>query len=152
MKLLISGKDQKLDRNHPHLDSRAHVVLTASHIVLFALVALVLSAGRLTAQNRSTGEIRGTVLDQSGAVILGSVVNFIIFVRNCPKNGIRLENICSSRSIFTNIASTLQGFQSMNPMEYLLHPLLDDGRIREPKSRPVLRAGKFPRQPKESGA
>jgi len=69
MKLLISGKDQKLDRNHPHLDSRAHVVLTASHIVLFALAALVLSAGRLTAQNRSTGEIRGTVVDQSGAVI-----------------------------------------------------------------------------------
>ena len=69
MKLLISGKDQKLNRNHPHLDSRAHVVLTASPIVLFALVALVLSAGRLTAQNRSTGEIRGTVVDQSGAVV-----------------------------------------------------------------------------------
>src|ERR1019366_8560825 len=40
----------------------------------------------------------------------------------------------------------------MNPMQYLLHPLLDEGRIREPESRSVLRACKFARQPKESGA
>src|SRR5437016_11755103 len=37
-------------------------------------------------------------------------------------------------------------------MEYLIHPLLDEGRIREPKSRSVLRACKFARQPEESGA
>src|SRR6266436_7633468 len=37
-------------------------------------------------------------------------------------------------------------------MEYLVHPLLDEGRIREPKSRSVLRACKFARQPEESGA
>jgi len=37
-------------------------------------------------------------------------------------------------------------------MEYLIHPLLDEGRIREPKSRSVLRACKFARQPEQSGA
>src|SRR5438309_9118448 len=37
-------------------------------------------------------------------------------------------------------------------MEYLIHPLLDEGRIREPQSRSVLRACKFARQPEESGA
>src|SRR5438874_11603489 len=37
-------------------------------------------------------------------------------------------------------------------MEYLINPLLDEGRIREPKSRSVLRACKFARQPEESGA
>jgi hypothetical protein len=37
----------------------------------------------------------------------------------------------------------------MNPMQYLLHPLLDEGRIREPKSRSVLRAGKFAQQREE---
>src|SRR5216683_3757772 len=37
-------------------------------------------------------------------------------------------------------------------MEYLIHPLLDEGRIREPKSRSVLGACKFARQPEESGA
>ncbi len=37
-------------------------------------------------------------------------------------------------------------------MEYRIHPLLDEGRIREPKSRSVLRACKFARQPEESGA
>src|SRR5713226_7018395 len=68
------------------------------------------------------------------------------------KTGICLQNICSSRSIFTNVASALQGFYSTNPMEYLVHPLLDEGRIREPKSRSVLRACKFARQPEESGA
>src|SRR5260370_24865224 len=37
-------------------------------------------------------------------------------------------------------------------MEYLIHPLLDEGRIREAKSRSVLRACKFARQPEQSGA
>ena len=37
-------------------------------------------------------------------------------------------------------------------MEYLIHPPLDEGRIREAKSRSVLRACKFARQPEESGA
>src|SRR6266849_3633409 len=37
-------------------------------------------------------------------------------------------------------------------MEYLIHPLLDEGRIREPKSRSVLRACEFAWQPEESGA
>src|SRR2546421_3819203 len=37
-------------------------------------------------------------------------------------------------------------------MEYLIHPPLDEGRIREPQSRSVLRACKFARQPEESGA
>src|SRR6266481_431960 len=44
------------------------------------------------------------------AEILGSVVNFAVFVRNGGKSGICLQNICSSRSIFTNVASALQGF------------------------------------------
>src|SRR5258706_12050333 len=37
-------------------------------------------------------------------------------------------------------------------MEYLVHPTLDEGRIRDPKSTSVLRACKFARQPEESGA
>ena len=37
----------------------------------------------------------------------------------------------------------------MNPVEYPIHPLLNDGQIREPKSRSVLRAGKFAEQPEE---
>jgi hypothetical protein len=41
---------------------------------------------------------------------LGSVVNFTFFVRNGRKSGICPQNICSSRSIFTNVASALQGF------------------------------------------
>jgi outer membrane receptor protein involved in Fe transport len=45
--------------------------VTASQVVLFVLVALVLGVGRLTAQNRSTGEIRGIVTDPSGAVVPG---------------------------------------------------------------------------------
>src|SRR5437016_5785954 len=44
------------------------------------------------------------------AVLLGSVVNFAVFVRNGRQSGICLQNICSSRSIFTNVASALQGF------------------------------------------
>src|SRR5437016_6568970 len=39
------------------------------------------------------------------ALRLGSVVNFAVFVRNGRKSGICLQNICSSRSIFTNVAS-----------------------------------------------
>ena len=45
-----------------------------------------------------------------GPLILGSVVNFAVFVRNGRQSGICLQNICSSRSIFTNVASALQGF------------------------------------------
>ena len=41
---------------------------------------------------------------------LGSVMNFTVFVGNCPKIDVRRHNVCSSRSIFTNVALTLQGF------------------------------------------
>src|SRR5437660_9168889 len=58
--------------------------------------------------NDSGGDIFYAV--QSAAIELGSVVNFAVFVRNGRKSGICLQNICSSRSIFTNVASALQGF------------------------------------------
>ncbi len=35
--------------------------------------------------------------------MLGSVVNFTVFVRNGRKSGICLQNICSSRSIFRKL-------------------------------------------------
>jgi hypothetical protein len=43
-------------------------------------------------------------------VLLGSVVNFTIFLQKWPKIRHSSPKCCSSRSIFTNVASALQGF------------------------------------------
>jgi hypothetical protein len=62
--------------------------------------------GALAAIAKALGSAKVNIL----AVSLGSVVNFTVFVGNCPKSGVRRHNVCSSRSIFTNVALTLQGF------------------------------------------
>src|SRR6516162_5003868 len=43
------------------------------------------------------------------ALLPGSVVNFPIFVRNCPKIRFSPQNICSSRSIFHNLSFSPPG-------------------------------------------
>jgi hypothetical protein len=79
-----------------------------------------------------------------------SCVNQNVFSYIWPKIQ-HLSSQCLHQSLdFQKSSSPLQGFYSMNPIEYLIRPLLNDGRVDEPQSRSVLRAGKFARQPEES--
>src|SRR6516164_10180018 len=74
----------------------------------------------------------------------GSVVNFPIFDRNCPKIRYSPKNICSSRSIFHNLSFSPPGvlIYEFDGVSHSPTFGLDEGRIREPKSRSVLRACK----------
>ena len=51
--------------------TRSDKAATAIRVVLWAVAMLIISNGRMPAQNRSTAEIRGTVSDPTGAVVPG---------------------------------------------------------------------------------
>src|SRR6266480_226914 len=58
-----------------------------------------------------------------------SGVNFVIFVQICPKIDICSQNLCSSRSNFTKVASAFQRFQPVNSTQYLPGLLSNEGRV-----------------------
>src|SRR5467141_563357 len=100
------------------LDKRSNGVSTNIAAALYVtvvlkgaskIVFLIDSIGLPDVKEKRRSEGRRT-FNCDSTVLLGSVVNFAVFVRNGGKSGICLQNICSSRSIFTNVASALQGF------------------------------------------
>jgi serine/threonine protein kinase len=58
-----------------------------------------------------------------------SGVNCVIFVQICPKIDICSQNLCSSWSNFTKVASAFQRFQPVNSTQYLLGLLSNEGRV-----------------------
>ena len=66
---------------------------------------------------------------QAKSVWPKSGVNCVIFVQTCPQIDICFQNLCSSRSNFTKVASAFQRFQPVNSTQYLLGLLRNEGRV-----------------------
>ena len=64
-----------------------------------------------------------------GALIPKSGVKFVIFLQIGPKIDTCSQNLCSSRSNFTTVASAFQRFQLVNSTQYLLGLLSNEGRV-----------------------
>src|SRR5713101_971977 len=58
-----------------------------------------------------------------------SGVKFVIFLQIGPKIDTCSQNLCSSRSNFTTVASAFQRFQLVNSTQYLLGLLSNEGRV-----------------------
>jgi len=58
-----------------------------------------------------------------------SGVKFVIFLQIGPKIVPCSQNLCSSRSNFTTVASAFQRFQPVNSTQYLLGLLGNEGRV-----------------------
>src|SRR5258707_12838177 len=58
-----------------------------------------------------------------------SGVKLVIFLQIGPKIGTCSQNLCSSRSNFTTVASAFQRFQPVNSTQYLLGLLSNEGRV-----------------------
>ena len=88
------------------------IMLAGAAFLLLVTIPYLFAHYRQGQRTTTRGESTVRVERKGFAQILrlGSVVNFAVFVRNGRQSGICLQNICSSRSIFTNVASALQGF------------------------------------------
>src|SRR5271165_260034 len=80
-------------------------------------------ARRLFLESLNSGERRDEPLPPK------SGVKFVIFLQIGPKIGTCSQNLCSSRSTFTTVASAFQRFQPVNSTQYLLGLLSNEGRV-----------------------
>jgi len=85
-------------------------------------VDLIVRAAQEVIDGRLDNEFPLVVFPKSG-------VKFNVFQQIGPKIDICSQNLCSSRSNFTKVASAFQRFQPVNSTQYLLGLLSNEGRV-----------------------